>query len=247
MRASGPATSPDCSGSRGGCKVGACRNWSGPRLGLVRMHHPKEDPQSFPAFEPWHIKPATAASSRRTDKPARRPAPRSARTEAAARPPDAPPVRRCHRLGHRDDAAHVRQVVAVHHAVQHHRETQPLDDRHHARLQLEGSRGRQEVVQLARRVLERDLDVVEPGGRSVRMSCATPSTKACESRPFRRCRRRQLMHDCSDGPHARVDFSRRARRPRSPQSRQFSPMRAGCRGPTVVCPHDDRRPRCHAT
>jgi len=64
---------------------------------------------------------------------------------------------------HFDDAVDVRQVVAMQHAVQHHRIAVRLDQARDAALQLERPRTGQEVVQLARRILQRQLDMVEPG------------------------------------------------------------------------------------
>jgi hypothetical protein len=57
----------------------------------------------------------------------------------------------------------VLDVQPVQHDVEHHRIAVLL---HHARdpaLQLEGARAREEVVHLAGRVLERDLDMVKAG------------------------------------------------------------------------------------
>jgi hypothetical protein len=48
------------------------------------------------------------------------------------------------------------------HDVEHHRVIVLLDERGHLRLEVEGAGAAQEVVQLARAVLERELDVVEP-------------------------------------------------------------------------------------
>ena len=65
--------------------------------------------------------------------------------------------------GHVEDLPDVVDVEAVQHDVEHHRIAVLLDHARHPALQLEGARAREEVVHLAGRVLERDLDVVEPG------------------------------------------------------------------------------------
>jgi uncharacterized protein YggL (DUF469 family) len=69
---------------------------------------------------------------------------------------------------HADDAVDVVDVHAVDHHVHHHRPALALDDRGDAVLQLEGLGVREEVVHLARRVLERELHMVQPGGAQAR-------------------------------------------------------------------------------
>ena len=72
-------------------------------------------------------------------------------------------VLRAHALGHLENLTHVIDIEPVQHHVQHHRIAVLADESGHLRLQLEGARAAQEIIQLARAVLERQLDVIEPG------------------------------------------------------------------------------------
>ena len=67
------------------------------------------------------------------------------------------------RQRHLDDLVHMRQVVPVQHAVQHHRPVVLLDQARHALLELEGFGMAQEIIEFAGRVLERQLHMVESG------------------------------------------------------------------------------------
>ena len=65
--------------------------------------------------------------------------------------------------GERDDAIDVIDVEPMDHAVHDHRVAVFLDQARGLALQIERARRRKKVVDLARRILERKLDVIEPG------------------------------------------------------------------------------------
>src|SRR5690606_21680197 len=65
---------------------------------------------------------------------------------------------------HLDDPADVIDVEPVNHAVEHHGIAMCLDPIGNTTLELEGASMGEKIVQLARRVLERQLNVIEPRG-----------------------------------------------------------------------------------
>ena len=67
-------------------------------------------------------------------------------------------------LGHLEDLADVVDVQPVQHDIQHHGVVVSADQGRDLRLQLESARAAEEIVELARAVLEGELDVIEPRG-----------------------------------------------------------------------------------
>ena len=64
---------------------------------------------------------------------------------------------------HLDDLVHMRQIVPVQHAVEHHRPVVLLDQARHALLEFKRFGMAQEIVEFAGRVLERQLHMVQSG------------------------------------------------------------------------------------